>query len=290
MRKNLRNKKAFSLIELSIVILIIGVIVAGVTQSSRMIGAFRLSTARNLTQSSPVASMKNLTMWLETTATASFADSESDNGLTVTQWNDINPTSTYKYTTTGGPGATYTTNCMNSLPCLRFNGSSTYFTYDGSFFVGTDYTVFVVEQRRAGPNNINYFMGGTNAALNTNLQFGYYNNTTLIFAQWNNDSSYTIAGYSSPIPRIHAYKYSSTTGKNIYLNGSDLVMAGASSQTAPLVSYPGSMIGRYYENLTTYRFYNGDICEIIAFSRALTTEERDAIEVYLGKKWGITVI
>lgn len=54
-KKNfMKNKfnKAFSLIELSIVILIIGILVAGVTSSSRLINQMRLTSARTLTQSS----------------------------------------------------------------------------------------------------------------------------------------------------------------------------------------------------------------------------------------------
>jgi prepilin-type N-terminal cleavage/methylation domain-containing protein len=54
---------AFSLIELSVVILIIGILVAGVTQSSRLIAQFRLKTAQNLTINSPVSSIKNLSTW-----------------------------------------------------------------------------------------------------------------------------------------------------------------------------------------------------------------------------------
>ena len=37
------------------------------------------------------------------------------------------------------------------------------------------------------------------------------------------------------------------------------------------------------------RFYKGDIAEIIFFARALKTEERQSVETYLGKKWGIVV-
>jgi len=40
------NKKAFSLIELSIVILIIGIFVAGVTSSSRLLKQMKLTSAR----------------------------------------------------------------------------------------------------------------------------------------------------------------------------------------------------------------------------------------------------
>jgi len=44
----------FSLIELSIVILIIGILVSGVTQSSRLIRQIRIQSARNLTVNSPI--------------------------------------------------------------------------------------------------------------------------------------------------------------------------------------------------------------------------------------------
>ena len=58
--------KAFSLIELSIVILIIGILVAGVTSSSRLITRMKVVTAQNLTRNSPVSSIKDLAMWYET--------------------------------------------------------------------------------------------------------------------------------------------------------------------------------------------------------------------------------
>ena len=37
------------------------------------------------------------------------------------------------------------------------------------------------------------------------------------------------------------------------------------------------------------QYWNGDIAEIIVFNRALKTEERQAVEKYLGQKWGIKV-
>ena len=62
-----KSSSAFSLIELSIVILIIGIIIAGITQGSRLVTKMRVASARALTQSSPVTSIKGLMMWLETT-------------------------------------------------------------------------------------------------------------------------------------------------------------------------------------------------------------------------------
>lgn len=48
----MKKNSAFSLIELSIVILIVGIIIAGVTQSSSLIRKMRLSSARQLTSTS----------------------------------------------------------------------------------------------------------------------------------------------------------------------------------------------------------------------------------------------
>jgi len=69
-----KNKlKAFSLIELSIVILIIGILFVGVTQSSRLINQMSLTTARNITQNSPVYSISGVVSWIETTSQQSFS-------------------------------------------------------------------------------------------------------------------------------------------------------------------------------------------------------------------------
>jgi len=86
----------FSLIELSIVILIIGILVSGVTQSSRLIRQIRIQSARNLTVNSPITSIGSLQLWLETTSINSFSSDQPDDGYLIETWNDINPQSSYK--------------------------------------------------------------------------------------------------------------------------------------------------------------------------------------------------
>ena len=89
--KNFKNYKnqAFSLIELSIVILIIGILVAGVTQSSRLIRQMQLSSARALTLSSPVLSIPNLVSWYEPTQEKSFDEVETSENSLVSKWYDL---------------------------------------------------------------------------------------------------------------------------------------------------------------------------------------------------------
>jgi len=76
---NKNFKKAFSLIELSVVVLIIGILIAGITQSSRLVRAMKLNTARSLTRSSDVNSIRNLTAWFDATAEGVFSSSCSTN-------------------------------------------------------------------------------------------------------------------------------------------------------------------------------------------------------------------
>lgn len=126
-----KSLKAFSLIELSIVVLIVGIIVAGVTQSTSLVRKMRLSTAKSLTASSDIASIPNLTTWLETTKDESLIDSEEDDGDTISVWYDINPQQTLKnnaqqLSATSNLHPTYISNCIKNLPCLNFNGSTTY--------------------------------------------------------------------------------------------------------------------------------------------------------------------
>ena len=61
------KKKAFTLMELSIVLIVVALLVGGVVASQGLIQAARLAKARSLTNSAPVPMIEDLTLWLETT-------------------------------------------------------------------------------------------------------------------------------------------------------------------------------------------------------------------------------
>jgi prepilin-type N-terminal cleavage/methylation domain-containing protein len=291
--------QAFSLIELSIVVLIIGILIAGVTAGSKLVSKSRLKTAQALTQSSPAHSISGLIAWWETTmensvTSASNSSNPEDDDL-ISSLNDINlqSTSTTNATqATSGNRPIYKANKMNGLPVIRFNngsnGTTNYMDFNGSILANTDYTIFVVEQR-SNSNVQNYFLAGSGSANNSNLVLGYKTDTVISHDQYGNgyNMSPVIAGYNGKIPRIHTFRQSSALGKNYYLNGNNSLFPTTNSKndTTQLSSYNGATIGRF----VIVNYYQGDIAEIIMFARALKTEERQSIEDYLGKKWGIIV-
>lgn len=88
MSKNkLKKLKAFSLIEIAIVIIVISILISGIIGSREIINMVRLKTAQTTTTSSPVGSMKDLALWLETSLDESVTFDSNGN---VTSWNDIN--------------------------------------------------------------------------------------------------------------------------------------------------------------------------------------------------------
>ena len=105
--------------------------IAGVSQSSRLIAQSRLKTARAVTQSSDVNSIKGLVTWLEATMEESFSDAEQENDSIITNWFDLNTQSSDKNnarqaSATANLHPTFRTSCINNLPCVRFNGSTNY--------------------------------------------------------------------------------------------------------------------------------------------------------------------
>ena len=124
------NKKlAFSLIELSIVILIIGILVAGVTQSSRLVAQMRLASAQSVTRSADISSIRDMVFWAETTLENGITNSSGtfqlDDGGAISSWNDINFRSNPKINVMQSNTAiqpTYKQNGINGLPSINFNG------------------------------------------------------------------------------------------------------------------------------------------------------------------------
>ena len=283
-------KRAFSLIELSIVILIIGILIAGVTQGSRLVKQFRLSNARSVTQSAPVSSIKGLMLWLEATSTASFIESETEDAAQLTAWYDINPQSPIKNHATRGTASAnvlYEDDAINSLPAVYFSGTaSTNSNLAGTVIntINNAFSLFLVVK------NTETATGNWRAAFRNGAAGGWaYQKDGQNPSKRDFVFPTVVDCYSSSNISTNSEVISMTydgTNLDLLVNGTD---EGPSTTTgtavAPTTQYT---VGNGGITAGTSPWM-GYIAEVIVFDRALKIEERDSIETYLGKKWGIVV-
>ena len=295
MKKIKISYKAFSLIELSIVILIIGILVAGVTQSSRLLKQFRLQTARQLTLNSPVSSINNLNLWLETTLEKSFNESETSNGSSITKWFDVNPQSTFKndaYQNTVARAPTYNFNEL--LPLVNFNGNS-----DGQFFNLPDntipsgdsaFTIFLAI--RLSKDALAKFHDVLSAGLWANpitllridngsgFKFSIFSaggSTTLVWPKTANQQLGTLILFTA--------SYLNINQRSFLINVNGVLATQMSVPDARSTGTGYNLIGG--NSWVNFEYFKGDIAELVIFSKFLNTEERQAVEAYIMKKWSI---
>src|SRR5690606_13918172 len=113
-----------SLLEISAVILIIGILIAGVVTANSLVAKSRIASAKTLTISSPVNGIKDAALWLETSLDNSFEESETSSGHAVTKWYDVRQNSANKVSVTAvGTGPLYS-NTINYVHAIGFNGST----------------------------------------------------------------------------------------------------------------------------------------------------------------------
>ncbi len=280
----IKTNSAFSIIEMSVVLLLIAVIVAGITQGGILSKKAKLRSAQSYTRGSVVNSTSGLVAWYETTLPESFLSTEARDNNSISLWNDLNKQSVTKSNatqSTGGNQPQYIENAFGAIPGVRFNGSSSFLNIDGLPLVNSDYTIFIVAQRRSNSSQ-NYFIGGTDTILNSNMHLGFRYNKMLTQGHYENNLDYAINGYSNITPSLYTFWFSQNSGKQFWINSGISSVASDSSQTTALVSYNGAAIGRFNSS-----YFNGDIAEIIIFNRALNTEERQDIENYLQKKYNL---
>lgn len=276
--------KAFSMIELSIVILIVGIVIAGVTQSSRLVRAFKLSSARSLTQSSPVASISGLVLWLEPTMETSFVASEAEDETNLSAWYDINPQATVKnnFTKTASSVITYEDSSINNLPAVEFSGANGE-SLLGSAIINENnyYTLFAVSKQSSSTNNSAYrniFNNGSGNGF-TYLKVLSTGARQIVHQGINGLQSSQTFTLNNEISSI---TYSASGGgvlTKIYINGATTTVTNSTTgMSSPTTS---SDIGSNWI---------GTISELIVFNRALKNSERNDVEAYLSKKYGIAVV
>lgn len=286
----MKHNKAFSLIELAIVGLIISILIAGIIQGSTLISKSKLANARSLTLNSPVVTIDGLVAWYETTLEKSFNPDEAHNDSSISKWYDLNPhvetvrNNASQTTQTNRP--LYRTTTINDLPVVEFTrNNSHYLEFDGSKLENSEFTLFFVEQRTSN-DSYNYFLGGAHTTLNTNLIVGYDDDTTITIALSDNamrNTSFT--PFSSPTANIITCTFN-YINKKLYHNGTNISLThyANGAQEDATTTYNNAHLGHYNGN-----YYQGNLGEVILFNKFLNTEDRKSVEHYLGKKWGIDV-
>ncbi len=286
---NKKTKKfAFSLIELSIVILVIGILMVGVSQGYNLVRSAQISNARGITAKSPISQMQGLLAWYETSMKESLDQSKLKDGDSISTWKDISPNSILngynQLTTTASANITFAQSSINKIPAIKFSGSSKLSL--GNFTQGSSSqaTVFLVVKLNYVPDTTNYktiFDGNS-----TNFSFSIRSNGIQI----NTGSSVVSSDVANSFLNSGEYAiaiYFNGSNSKVYVNDTDLMFGGSViSNTLGTNQLSGLTLGNNKDGINGF---SGFISEVAIFNRVIKAGERKEIFNYFSKKYKIAI-
>jgi prepilin-type N-terminal cleavage/methylation domain-containing protein len=282
-----KQNQAFSLIELSIVILVIGVLIAGVISGSKLIDKSRLKVAQNLTRNSPVAGIEDLMVWYETSLDESLEedlDAANSNITLVTTWYDSNPQTTSKLNATNTISPPYyayffpkfVESDIRGIPVVNFKSGNDYIKFNVNDLIGSDLTMFIVSKNNNSSNDA-VFLSSPSLV----FAVGFITNFRVLF-----NSNSVVSKDLSAIVNIGHYlihtvqrNHNSSNNVNYWVNGGN---DADDTRTATGVGINDS-------EMRIGAAGDVNIAEIIIFNRDLKSKERQSVESYLSQKYGIEI-
>jgi hypothetical protein len=288
----MKNSKAFSLIEVSLSILVISILIIGVIKGSILINSMRLASAKSITKSSIVNNMKGLYIWLETSLDSDF-DSLSD-GAAISSWVSKNPQVTASSVTLSQETSSYRPTFVNDgiggVPSINFDGSDDYLSSIENISFPSSYSIFAVYKQRIGgsPEDIfsAYYGSAHGIVLEINSSSGgirsLHRSPVGSSGGDNNISSGTLAAGKAGIVSI--IRDRNNADLDIRINGTD---ASPSSPDVTENEFSSLSIAIGSIGYSNIRAFDGQISEIIIFDRDLKSQEVEDVENYLSQKYSI---
>jgi hypothetical protein len=191
---------------------------------------------------------------------------------------------------------------MNGRNTMRFDGAD--YIYGAFTTSYTEFTIFLVLKGDISANNYQYPFTIWNGTNTNNFHFNVNdpdgsNFARTLWVYWNSSGSpYSILPLTSPnatsdflqgSPTLLTFSHTNAgSGTNvIYVNGK--ARSDQSNVGTQTITIGGSGFNLYMGARTTGLAgpYYGDICELIIYSRQLSTTERSQIHNYLSNKWRI---
>ena len=294
------QRKAFSLLELSVVSIIIGILLSGIIFGKRMIAQSALQSAQALTKSSIIYSIPDLKLWLETSLEDSIVGTDSNNisdGNKITSWNDIsgNKINVAQSTTDNQP--TYLLRGINNLPSINFDGIDDYL-FTSSPLVplspgDDDFTFIVVWKRIAtnsnpgvlfDQNNNGVEIDGGSAGIRTQ---GNDKNTAKYGFEGENNNFFNV-DYTYGSAVISVITLDTRGIIKTYTNSNSITTSGNINISTQNIKGNIFVVGAR-GTATKDHYFPGLISEIMVFDRDLNPTEIAKIVNYLSRKYNITL-
>lgn len=308
----IKNKfnKAFSMIELSIIVIIIGILIAAVSAGQDLYYKSKISAAESITKTFGSLNMPGLKFWINTTMPNSFNGSENAprDGDTITSWEstDYSGLNGIKSLTANGTPK-YVEDGIGGLPSVQFITSATdYFVLNSpeiiesgdkafSFVVvwkpdfkspnpGAHYSVIYYGPTSTAGNNekmIDYWIYSTYDSMAISEHTGGHCATPgqhkIVFSE--GTEQYTIASLTPSVTKVYT-NLSNPSGDCAGLFDGSLGIGSGIAES--------SMVFRIGLGHNTYNGgYDGLISELMIFDRPLGTDDVELIRDYFQKKYGL---
>lgn len=217
----------------------------------------------------------NVELWLD----ADDSSTITLNGSTVSQWDDKSGNNYHISQATASNQPTYVSSVLNGRNIVRFDGNDELLNGSATVVGGsTNRTVFIVFNSTAGSLTYGVFLGDSTS---NGQSFGISREIAVRVNNGNRVWSTGAINSTHSIVTI-ALDGTSTTDLSAWKNGSSLTASSTSVQTINTAA--GIIVG----NGTVGGDLTGDVAEVIVYSSALSTSDRESVESYLSNKWGIT--
>ena len=286
------NHKAFSLIEISVVTIIIGILISGISVGIDLYKDYQFVVARSVVQNSRIPRINGLAVWYETISEKSFDKNQQKNNSSLTTWYDINPNSNNKCNA-NSPSATnnpiFVENAFNGyMPGVKFDGNNDYFSCNNISLTGQEITYFVVAKRTSNILYMSAFSSLSPGALFDSNSFAHFRafleDTSGKMSMFRNGWGSQISHPGNNIAYIATGIFDGTNSI-AYINGAigSVVASSGNFNVSTL------LIGTNWQSGQAINFYSGIVAEIIIYNRALKDKERMEVEKYLSKKWNIKI-
>lgn len=227
-------------------------------------------------------SISGLALWLDAADSTSYTIATG-----VSEWRDKSGNGRNFSQGTGNNQPTVRTNGLNSRNTFEFDGSNDVLVGPAGFSLSNTHSVIAVvrpDTRKiqgilSGSVNSELIYGDGSASF-SGTKFAAFGVARAVYGGG------TITTGSFQVFSAVCSGGTLPTNLSVFTNGTGGSVSIETAGTAPVASMTAELnVGRGAPS----QFWDGDIAEVLVWSRALSSMERLTVERGLGKKWGISV-